>query len=108
MAPQALTTLRELDSREADGLEVRLLWHPEDGRVAVAVADPKTGEWRGIDAFAHTPAGRRLAWAWGGIWVARADGTQARRIATDRMGQRGAFSFSSYAPSWQPFPPFGG
>ena len=55
-----------------------------------------------------SPDGRRLAWAWGGIWVARADGTQARRIATDRMGPRGSFSFSSYAPSWQPLPPFGG
>jgi hypothetical protein len=72
--------MRELDSRTGDGLEIRLLWHPEDGRVAVAVADSKTGEefgfevhertrareafkhpfsyaaWRGIDAFAATLA----------------------------------------------------
>lgn len=61
-------------------------------------------------AFGATwsPDGRRLAWAWGGIWVARADGTEAHKIATDRMGARGSFSFSSYAPSWQPLPPFGG
>jgi dipeptidyl aminopeptidase/acylaminoacyl peptidase len=55
-----------------------------------------------------SPDGRRLAWAWGGIWVARADGTQARRIATDRMGPMSSFVFSSYAPSWQPLARFGG
>ena len=35
---------RELDSRTGDGIEVRLLWHPDDGHVSVAVNDTKTGE----------------------------------------------------------------
>jgi hypothetical protein len=35
---------RELDSRVSDGIHVRLLWHPADGRVSVAVDDNKTGE----------------------------------------------------------------
>lgn len=34
----------ELDSRVSDGVQVRLLWHPADGRVSVAVHDDKTGE----------------------------------------------------------------
>ncbi|MBN1528613.1 MAG: PD40 domain-containing protein [Thermoleophilaceae bacterium] len=55
---------------------------------------------------AWSPDGRRLSWWWGGIWVARADGTGAHRIATDRMGPMGSFSFSTNSPSWQPLPPF--
>ena len=35
---------RELDARNSDGIQVRLLWHPEDGHVSVAVNDTKTGE----------------------------------------------------------------
>ena len=35
---------RELDSRFSDGIDVRLLWDSENGRVSVAVSDPKTGE----------------------------------------------------------------
>ena len=35
---------RELDSRVSDGIHVRLLWNPADGRVSVAVHDSKTGE----------------------------------------------------------------
>lgn len=35
---------RELDTRTADGIHVRLLWQPNDGRVLVAVNDTKTGE----------------------------------------------------------------
>jgi hypothetical protein len=35
---------RELDSRAGDGIEVRLLWHPHDGHLSVAVDDSKTGE----------------------------------------------------------------
>jgi hypothetical protein len=35
---------RELDSRAGDGIEVRLLWHPQDGHLSVAVDDSKTGE----------------------------------------------------------------
>jgi len=36
--------MRELHSRSNDGIHVRLLWAPDDGRVAVAVADTKTGD----------------------------------------------------------------
>ena len=35
---------RELNSRTSDGIQVRLLWHPLDGRVSVSVNDTKTGE----------------------------------------------------------------
>lgn len=35
---------RELDTRTSDGIRVRLLWQPDDGRVLVAVNDTKTGE----------------------------------------------------------------
>ena len=35
---------RELDSRFSDGIDVRLLWDSEDGRVLVAVSDTKTGD----------------------------------------------------------------
>ncbi len=35
---------RELDRRTGYGIEVRLLWSQNDGRVTVAVTDTKTGE----------------------------------------------------------------
>ena len=38
------TVPRELDARNSDGIHVRLLWHPEDDHVSVAVNDTKTGE----------------------------------------------------------------
>jgi hypothetical protein len=38
------TMARELDGRTCDGIHVRLLWHPEDDQVSVAVNDTKTGE----------------------------------------------------------------
>lgn len=56
------TMARELDSRRSDGIHVRLLWHPEDGHVSVAVNDTKTGETfelpidnreRALDVFHH-------------------------------------------------------
>jgi hypothetical protein len=37
-------SIRELDSRVSDGIHVRLLWHPREGHVSVAVHDTKTGE----------------------------------------------------------------
>jgi hypothetical protein len=51
---------------------------------------------------AWSPNGRRLAWWWSGIYVARADGTHAHKIATDRIGPMGSFNFSTYAPTWHP------
>ena len=53
---------RELDSRTSGGIHVRLLWHPRDGHVSVAVDDIKTGESfvllvhdgeRPLDVFRH-------------------------------------------------------
>ena len=53
---------RELDSRRSDGIDVRLLWCEQDGRVLVAVRDAKTGDAfavevregeRALDVFAH-------------------------------------------------------
>jgi hypothetical protein len=53
---------RELDSRTADGINVRLLWHPSEDRASVAVTDTKTGEAfelpvrdgeRALDVFHH-------------------------------------------------------
>jgi hypothetical protein len=35
---------RELDARISDGIHVRLLWHPADDHLLVAVNDTKTGE----------------------------------------------------------------
>jgi len=68
----APATPRELDARAGDGIHVRLLWHPTDGHVSVAVADSKTGETfdlpvrdgdRVLDVFHHPfayAAGRRV------------------------------------------------
>jgi hypothetical protein len=44
MTTHANPTLRELDHRISDGIDVRLLWRPEDDRALVAVSDAKTGE----------------------------------------------------------------
>ncbi|HEX5980422.1 MAG TPA: hypothetical protein VFY52_04965 [Thermoleophilaceae bacterium] len=67
-------------------------------RLAAATAAAQHPAW--------SPDGRRLAWSWNGIYVARADGTHARRIAKDRAGPMGSFSFSTFSPSWQPLAPF--
>jgi hypothetical protein len=37
------TMTRELDSRSSDGIDVRLLWDPQDDGVSVVVNDSKTG-----------------------------------------------------------------
>jgi hypothetical protein len=47
---------RELDSRVSEGIEVRLLWDSEDGRVLVSVADARTGEVLEIDVPDHARA----------------------------------------------------
>ncbi len=56
---------------------------------------------------AWSPDGKRLSWSWAGIYVGNADGTHARRIAEDRMGPMGTFSFFTSNPGWQPLAPFG-
>lgn len=62
---------RELDSRVSDGIHVRLLWHPTDSHLSVAVRDTRTGQGfelavgegeRARDVFHHPyayAAGRR-------------------------------------------------
>jgi hypothetical protein len=37
-------TAIELETRAADGIDVRLLWHPTDERVTVRALDTKSGE----------------------------------------------------------------
>jgi len=37
-------TLKELDFRAGDGIEVSLLWSPESGQLAVVVVDQAAGE----------------------------------------------------------------
>jgi hypothetical protein len=62
MTTHSTHTLRELDQRVSDGIDVRLLWRPEDDRALVAVSDAKTGEsftievgadQRALDVFHH-------------------------------------------------------
>jgi hypothetical protein len=36
--------IRELDSRISDAIYVRLVWHPDNGRVPITVDDTSTGE----------------------------------------------------------------
>jgi hypothetical protein len=38
------SSVRELDHRRSDGIDVTLLWRPSDGQVLVAVCDTKTGQ----------------------------------------------------------------
>jgi len=37
-------SIRELDHRTGDGIDVTLLWYPETSRVSVAVVDVRSGE----------------------------------------------------------------
>jgi hypothetical protein len=62
MTTAILTPLRELHSRTADGILVRMLWREDDNRIFVAVDDEKTGETfsvevpdgeRAMQVFAH-------------------------------------------------------
>ncbi len=55
------STIRELDRRTGDGIDVRLLWNPRTGEVAVSLRDERRGDAfavavRGcdaLDAFRH-------------------------------------------------------
>ncbi len=38
------STLRELDRRTSNGIDVRLLWNADTGRVSIAVEDAHRGE----------------------------------------------------------------
>jgi hypothetical protein len=60
-APAAKPRARELAYREADGIEVTLLWYAETDQIAVRVSDARTGDRfelridaaEGLDAFHH-------------------------------------------------------
>jgi len=56
MTTHSNSTLRELDHRVSDGIEVRLLWRPQDDRVLVAVSDAKTGDSFTFEVGAHQRA----------------------------------------------------
>jgi hypothetical protein len=55
------TKTRELAARESDGIQVLLLWHPEENAVTVSVEDVRIGDRfqlavapeRALDAFYH-------------------------------------------------------
>ena len=62
MTTHQTDTLRELDHRVSDGIDVWLLWRPHDNRTLVSVSDSKTGETfaievgpdqRALDVFHH-------------------------------------------------------
>ena len=57
----AAGVIRELDRRQSDGIDVRLLWNQTDDHLVVAVFDAKTGQrfrlraepHRALDVFHH-------------------------------------------------------
>jgi hypothetical protein len=49
MTTEMLTSIRELNSRTADGILVRLLWCESENRVFVSIDDQKTGETFSVD-----------------------------------------------------------
>ena len=51
--PQAAEEIRELDRRQSDGIDVRLLWNETDDLVMVAVFDAKTGDVFELQAAPH-------------------------------------------------------
>jgi hypothetical protein len=62
MPKNTTAALRELDHRVSDGIDVRLLWRPQDDRALVAVSDARTGDaftievaadQRALDVFHH-------------------------------------------------------
>lgn len=44
MNAETLTSVRELDTRDRDGVQVRLLWSQSDGRLWVSVMDTRRGQ----------------------------------------------------------------
>jgi hypothetical protein len=43
MQTQSETTVRELDHRNPDAIDVRLLWNPQTDQVSIAVVDQRLG-----------------------------------------------------------------
>ena len=63
-------TIRELDHRVNDGIDVKLLWNPRNNAVSIAVLDERTGEYFEFDvdpedaqlAFEHPYAYANRGW----------------------------------------------
>jgi hypothetical protein len=62
MTTDTQTPMREVDHRSSDGIDVRMLWSEDDGRVVISVSDARTGDSfefevregdRAMDAFHH-------------------------------------------------------
>ena len=51
--PAAARVVRELDRRQSDGIDVRMLWNQTDDLVVVAVFDAKTGDAFELQAAPH-------------------------------------------------------
>ena len=49
-------TITELNSRNNDGIDVRLLWDREESRIFVTVDDAKTGEAFAVEVHEHAKA----------------------------------------------------
>lgn len=47
------SVIRELDHRQSDGIDVRLLWDATDDRIIVAVSDAKSGDAFDIEVERH-------------------------------------------------------
>ena len=53
MTPETLTSVRELDSRFNDGIQVKLLWCKDDGRLWVTVVDMKSRDAFCVEVHEH-------------------------------------------------------
>ena len=56
MNSDAYLTPRELDARSGDGLDIRLLWNPDDDSLTVTVADVRSEEFVVIPVAAQDAA----------------------------------------------------
>ena len=56
MTSDAHLTHRELDSRSGDGLDIRLLWNPDEDSLTVTVADVRSEEFFVIPVAAQDAA----------------------------------------------------
>ena len=84
-----ITALRELTSRTANGVHVRLLWAEPEGRCSVAVTDITTAEAfqievrageRALDVFHHPYAYA----AWHGVRLANCPGSSDPAAPSER------------------------
>jgi hypothetical protein len=77
------TTLRELDRRTSDGIDVSLLWNPRTKDVSVAVTDTRQG---GSFAFGVEPQDALEAFWHPYAYVAQDDGGDLADAWSNRTG----------------------